>query len=89
MLMFVLSKNEMSNLYKALNTLRKLNTPGSVYAIMDADDDVTITVVQPSDGSTNKVAISGIGMSVSRVICDYADGSVCLQDLIDFIDELI
>lgn len=89
MLIFVLSKNEMSNLYKALNTLRKLNTPGSVYAIMDADDDVTITVVQPSDGSTNKVAISGIGMSVSRAICDYADGSVCLQDLIDFIDELI
>lgn len=87
--MFILSKAEMSNLYKVLNTLRELNTLGLVYAIMDADGDVTITVVQPSDGPTNKVTISGIGMSVSRAICDYADGSVYLQDLIDFIDELI
>lgn len=87
--MFVLSKTEMSNLYKALNTLRELNTFGLVYATMDADGDVTITVVQPSDGSTNKVPIPGIGMSVSRAICDYADGSVHLQDLIDFINELI
>lgn len=87
--MFILSKAEMSNLYKVLNTLRELNTLGLVYAIMDADGDVTITVVQTSDGSTNKVPISGIGMSVSRAICDYADGSVYLQDLIDFIDELI
>lgn len=78
----------MSNLYKALNTLRELNTLGLVYAIMSTDGDVIITVVQP-DGPTNKVTISGIGMSVSRAICDYADGSVYLQDLIDFIDELI